>query len=130
VKLLNTVGHVIPEGRGYGEVMARRARELKDLTRWMCPSFTDDVVIAEYVKGPAEFEEANPAMVNGAWHGGDRGITFAGPQRPAPGWAAHRTPIPGLYQTGATTYPGGSVTGGPGRNAAIVMLEDLGRQLL
>jgi phytoene dehydrogenase-like protein len=35
-------------------------------------------------------------------------------------------PIPGLYQTGATTHPGGSVTGGPGRNAAIVMLEDLG----
>jgi phytoene dehydrogenase-like protein len=35
-------------------------------------------------------------------------------------------PIPGLYQTGATTHPGGSVTGAPGRNAAIVMLEDLG----
>jgi hypothetical protein len=35
-------------------------------------------------------------------------------------------PIPGLYQTGGTTHPGGSVTGGPGRNAAIVMLTDLG----
>jgi phytoene dehydrogenase-like protein len=35
-------------------------------------------------------------------------------------------PIPGLYQTGGTTHPGGSVTGGPGRNAAIVMLSDLG----
>lgn len=127
VKLLNTVGHVLPEGSDYGEVMARRARELKDLTRWMCPSFTDDVVVAEYVKGPIEFEESNPAMVNGAWHGGDRGITFAGPQRPAPGWAQHRTPILGLYQTGATTYPGGSVTGGPGRNAARIMIEDLGK---
>ena len=46
--------------------------------------------------------------------------------RPAPGWAQHRMPIPGLYQTGGTTHPGGSVTGGPGRNAAIVMLTDLG----
>jgi phytoene dehydrogenase-like protein len=36
-------------------------------------------------------------------------------------------PIPGLYQTGGTTHPGGSVTGGPGRNAAIVMLTDLGQ---
>jgi hypothetical protein len=36
-------------------------------------------------------------------------------------------PIPGLYQTGGTTHPGGSVTGGPGRNAAMVMLTDLGR---
>jgi phytoene dehydrogenase-like protein len=36
-------------------------------------------------------------------------------------------PIPGLYQTGATTHPGGSVTGAPGRNCAVVLLEDLGR---
>jgi phytoene dehydrogenase-like protein len=35
-------------------------------------------------------------------------------------------PIPGLYQTGATTHPGGSVTGAPGRNAAQVLLTDLG----
>jgi phytoene dehydrogenase-like protein len=47
--------------------------------------------------------------------------------RPVPGYAQHRMPIPGLYQTGATTHPGGSVTGGPGRNAAQVLLTDLGR---
>jgi phytoene dehydrogenase-like protein len=38
-------------------------------------------------------------------------------------------PIPGLYQTGATTHPGGSVSGGPGRNAAMVMLKDFGKSL-
>jgi phytoene dehydrogenase-like protein len=38
-------------------------------------------------------------------------------------------PIAGLYQTGATTHPGGSVTGGPGRNAAAVMLKDLGTSI-
>jgi phytoene dehydrogenase-like protein len=38
-------------------------------------------------------------------------------------------PIPGLYQTGATTHPGGSITGGPGRNAAIVILDDFGVKL-
>jgi hypothetical protein len=42
------------------------------------------------------------------------------------GWAQHRMPIAGLYQTGATTFPGGSVTGAPGRNAATVMLKDFG----
>ena len=31
-----------------------------------------------------------------------------------------------LYQTGATTHPGGSITGAPGRNAAMVLLHDLG----
>jgi phytoene dehydrogenase-like protein len=40
-----------------------------------------------------------------------------------------RTPIPGLYQTGATTFPGGAVTAAPGRNAAQVLLADLGRSL-
>jgi phytoene dehydrogenase-like protein len=35
-------------------------------------------------------------------------------------------PIKGLYQTGGTTHPGGSVSAGPGRNAAWVILDDLG----
>jgi phytoene dehydrogenase-like protein len=38
-------------------------------------------------------------------------------------------PIPGLYQTGATTHPGGSVSAAPGRNTAAVLLEDLGTSL-
>jgi phytoene dehydrogenase-like protein len=38
-------------------------------------------------------------------------------------------PIDGLYQTGATTHPGGSVSGAPGRNAAVVMLADLGKSI-
>jgi hypothetical protein len=38
-------------------------------------------------------------------------------------------PIPGLYQTGSTTHPGGSISGGPGRNAAMVMLRDFGKTL-
>ena len=65
-------------------------------------------------------------MWHGTFHGGDRSLAHSGALRPAPGWAQHRMPIPGLYQTGGTTHPGGSVTGGPGRNAAIVMLTDLG----
>ena len=39
------------------------------------------------------------------------------------------TPIAGLYQTGSTTHPGGSISGGPGRNAAAVILKDFGRSL-
>ena len=38
-------------------------------------------------------------------------------------------PIPGLYQTGSTTHPGGSISAGPGRNAAVVMLKDFGSSL-
>jgi hypothetical protein len=38
-------------------------------------------------------------------------------------------PIPSLYQTGSTTHPGGSISGGPGRNAAAVILKDFGGSL-
>lgn len=101
-------------------------RQLAHLRRF-APNFTDDVILDRLVKSPLDIERQNPHMVHGAPHGGDRGITFSGSHRPVPGWAQHRMPIPGLYQTGGTTHPGGSITGAPGRNAAMVLLEDLGR---
>lgn len=97
--------------------------------RRAAPNLTDDRILARLVVSPVDLERANPHMWHGTFHGGDRSLAFSGPQRPAPGWAQHRMPIPGLYQTGGNTHPGGSVTGGPGRNAAQVMLADLGRDL-
>jgi phytoene dehydrogenase-like protein len=92
------------------------------------PNMTGAVVLAELVKSPVDIERHNAHMWRGTIHGGDRGLANEGSRRPAPGWAQHRMPIPGLYQTGATTHPGGSVTGAPGRNCAIVLLEDLGHE--
>jgi phytoene dehydrogenase-like protein len=92
------------------------------------PNMTRNVVLAELVKSPVDIERHNAHMWHGTIHGGDRGYANDGPRRPAPGWAQHRMPIPGLYQTGATTHPGGSITGAPGRNCAIVLLGDLGHR--
>lgn len=97
------------------------------ILRRFCPGFTDDAIVARLTKSPVDIEAANPHMIHGAPHGGDRSIAYSGEQRPAPGWAAHRMPIAGLWQTGGTTHPGGSITGFPGRNAAMVVLKDLGR---
>jgi len=102
------------------------AAENFEAMRRAAPNMTRDVVLAELVKSPVDIERANAHMWHGTIHGGDRSTPNDGPRRPVPGWAQHRMPIPGLYQTGATTHPGGSVTGGPGRNAAYVLLEDLG----
>jgi phytoene dehydrogenase-like protein len=93
--------------------------------RRAAPNLTDETILAELIVSPVDLERANPHMWHGTFHGGDRSLANSGALRPAPGWAQHRMPIPGLYQTGGTTHPGGSVTGGPGRNAAIVMLSDL-----
>ncbi|MAE67229.1 MAG: hypothetical protein CMJ18_23455 [Phycisphaeraceae bacterium] len=45
--------------------------------------------------------------------------------RPLPKWSSYRTPIDGLWLCGAGTHPGGSVTGGPGHNAAEAVLDHM-----
>jgi phytoene dehydrogenase-like protein len=45
--------------------------------------------------------------------------------RPFLGSAEYRSPVPGLYLTGASTHPGGGIMGASGRNAARVVLRDL-----
>ena len=130
VKLLSPQSKSVPAGgpdwaQVKHEVVARQLAALRRFT----PNFTDDVILSRLVKSPKDIEATNRHMIDGAFHGGDRGPAFSGPQRPAPGWASHRMPIAGLYQTGGTTHPGGSITGGPGRNAARVLLQDLGHDL-
>jgi phytoene desaturase len=44
--------------------------------------------------------------------------------RPLPGLHNYRTPIRGLYLTGASTHPGGGVFGSSGRNTARAVLHD------
>lgn len=128
VKFLTHTIYDLP-GEGPAGWAARKEaytdRLLATLRRF-CPDFTDDVILARLTKSPVDIEAANLHMIHGAPHGGDRSATFSGDQRPAPGWAAHRMPIPGLWQTGGTTHPGGSITGYPGRNAARVILGDIG----
>jgi phytoene dehydrogenase-like protein len=104
------------------------AANLAHLRRY-APNLTDDAILAVKVKSPLDLERFNMHNWHGSCHGGDMGPAQSGRLRPAPGWAQHRLPIPGLYQTGATTHPGGSVSAGPGRNAAQVMLKDLGLDL-
>ncbi len=127
VKLLSQQVYELPAGMpDWDAVKAEHAKRQLEHLRLAAPGFTDEVILARMVKSPADYERLNPHLVHGAFHGGDRGVAQSGALRPAPGWASHRMPIPGLYQTGATTHPGGSITGAPGRNAAIVLLHDLG----
>jgi len=83
-------------------------------------------VLATHVESPLDLERRNPHNYRGSCHGGDQDLAQDGALRPMPGYADYRLPVPGLYQTGATTHPGGSVTGAPGRNCAQVVMQDLG----
>lgn len=45
--------------------------------------------------------------------------------RPVPGWSGYSTPVEGLYLCGAGSWPGGFVSGLPGRNASMKVLADI-----
>ena len=122
----HTVKFLAPQSHGFASEREAHGNRLMRRVQDVCPAFTDDIVLERLVRMPEDVEAANEHMIHGTFHGGDRTLPQMGPLRPVPGWAQHRMPIPGLYQTGGTTHPGGSLTGGPGRNAAVVLLEDRG----
>lgn len=110
----------------WDEIKQQVAEVHLDHLRKFAPTLTPDSIIDQHVKSPLDLERTNSHNWKGACHGGATIPSQSGTNRPAPGWSAHRMPIKGLYQTGSTTHPGGSVSGAPGRNAAMVMLQDLG----
>ncbi len=130
LKVIGFQPYELPEGpaRWDGIKDEVAAANLAQLRRY-APNLTDEVLLARVVKSPLDLERFNPHNWHGTCHGGDMGPAWSGELRPVPGWADHRMPIPGLYQTGSTTHPGGSVSGAPGRNAAMVVLRDLGIEL-
>ena len=127
VKLLSPQTWDLPAGvASWDEHKETLFRRQLEYVRRFVAALSDEHILAHYVKSPADIERSNQHMIQGAFHGGDRSYAYSGKNRPVPGWGAHRMPIPGLYQTGGTTSVGGSVTGIPGRSAAMVMLSDLG----
>jgi phytoene dehydrogenase-like protein len=125
----HTVKFLSAQSYGFPERRAQQADRQLERVRRVAPSFGPDVIRERLIKFPEDIEAANEHMIRGTFHGGNRTYPQSAALRPAPGWASHRMPIPGLYQTGGTTHPGGSITGAPGRNAAIVLLHDLGLDL-
>jgi phytoene dehydrogenase-like protein len=81
--------------------------------------------LARAVFSPVDIERANAGFYRGGPQGGDFLADQMGTSRPVPGWADYRLPVPGLYQTGSSTHPGGTVSAWPGRHAARAVLEDL-----
>ena len=126
LKIVGMCPYDLPEGPGHWDTIKEEVADahLAALRRY-APNLTDEVILGRVVRSPLDLERFNAHNWHGSCHGGDLGPAQEGELRPAAGWASHRMPIPGLYQTGSTTHPGGSVSGGPGRNAAAVLLHDL-----
>jgi len=120
----------LKEGPEHWDAIKNRVAEANlEYLRRFSPNLTAGKILAKYVESPLDLERQNACFWRGSCHGGEQSPAQSGAMRPVPGWADYRMPIPGLYQTGDTTYPGGSVTGAPGRNAAEVILKDFGTSI-
>jgi len=82
----------------------------------------EDTIIARRVESPAELGERLGAYKGNYYHL-DMTLDQMIFLRPLPEIANYKTPIKGLYLTGAGTHPGGSISGMPGRNCAKVFLQ-------
>ncbi len=95
------------------------------LTRRYIPDLTDKI-LARVVRSPVDLEQILPSAVHGTNSHGAMLPYQAGGLRPVPGMGRYRTPVDNVYLCGAGAHPGPGVTMAPGRNAARVILADLG----
>ncbi len=130
LKLQGNLPYALKEGpQHWDNIKDEVAATVFDNFRKFCPNLTEDKILGKFIQSPIDIERMNPAMWRGSVHAAANEASQAGDMRPVPGWANYRMPIPGLYQTGACTAPGGSVRGQPGRNAAVAILEDHGTSI-
>jgi phytoene dehydrogenase-like protein len=129
-KLISFLPYELAEGpeqwdRVKDQVAARLFEQLAPLTT----NLSERIVMGRQISSPLDLERRNPANWRGSCHGGASTPEQSGYFRPVAGWSSYRTPVDGLYHTGACTHPGGSVSGLPGRNCASILLTDLGSSL-
>lgn len=80
-------------------------------------------VIARTVFSPRDLEIANPNLVGGDSISGSHHLDQHFLFRPVPGWSRYKTPIDGLYLTGASTWPGGGLNATSGYLLAQQLLK-------
>jgi phytoene dehydrogenase-like protein len=85
------------------------------------PGFSQEIIHRQILVPPDL--EAMFDLPGGHVHHGELSLDQIFSRRPVAGMGGYRTPIRGLYLCGASTHPGGGVTGVPGYNAARVILS-------
>jgi len=122
-KFLTIAPYTLSRGRDWVVERDKYARALTEHAAGFVGGLSDTDILATVAESPRDLEQRNRHNVGGSCHGGE---IVAADGEVLVGWPDHRLPVPGLYQTGSTAHPGGSVAGRAGRNAARALLTDLG----
>jgi phytoene dehydrogenase-like protein len=119
------VAPTLPDGRSWDDAREEAADLMIDAVEAYAPGFRASV-IARSVLSPLDLER-DFGLVGGDIFHGCLSLDQLYSARPVLGHADYRSPVPGLYMCGASTHPGGGVSGLPGRNAAREIVRDFRR---
>lgn len=103
-----------------------RAEILRATLAKYAPNMTKEKVLWQAITTPADIQNKFANMVQGSIKQGAYHPLQMGYLRPNEDCSDHRTPIKNLYLGGASSYPGGLVTFGPGYLTANAVADDLG----
>lgn len=104
------------------DVTARMVDRVLDIVGRHIPNIPE-AVLAHAVVTPDDLARFNPNCGPGDPYGGASDLAQSYLLRSLPGQPGHRTPIDGLYQLGAGTWPGHGVSGGSGYIVAHQLLD-------
>ena len=122
-KILTVAPWQLADGRPWSQAKQEYADQFVDRVRARVGGLDPDDILAMRAESPADVAEHNTHNLGGSCHGGE----FLMPDgQVLPGWPSYDTSIEGLFLTGSTSHPGGSVSGRPGRNSARAVLQHLG----
>jgi phytoene dehydrogenase-like protein len=122
-KILTVAPWERADGRPWAQAKHEFAEQILRRVRERAGGLDPADILALRVESPVDVAAHNTHNLGGSCHGGE--FQLPGGEWLV-GWPDYATSIGGLYLTGSTSHPGGSVSGRPGRNAARAVLTGLG----
>jgi phytoene dehydrogenase-like protein len=114
--------YALAGGDDWDALADAEAQRLVDAVDRFAPGFADSVQRL-YVQTPVALERELSLPRGNVMHV-EMGLASMFGFRPTPALSGYRVPgLPGLYLAGASTHPGGGVSGNSGRTAARVLLS-------
>lgn len=120
--------HDLKEGgaENWYRIREQEADRCVELLRKYAPNLTPDKILWRYITSPLDIGNKFADMVKGSYKQGAYLPLQMGYLRPNEECSQYETPVKNLYICGASAFPGGLITFGPGYNAANKIAEDIG----
>lgn len=118
--------HTLSTGEHWDDIADREADKVVAQVERAAPGFTGTIE-HRHVQTPLDLERELGLPRGNVMHV-EMGLDSMFSYRPLPELAGYRTPVRGLFLTGASTHPGGGVFGASGRTAARVVLRERRRR--